>query len=225
MRYLIFVLPILYALAMWHFSSWRLRRELDAKSTELADPALKPVTDKLAKALDIPRVRVFVYEIPQINGLAAPDGRIFITRGFLQKFRSGEVTGEEIASVIAHEMGHVALGHSRRRMIDFSGQNALRMLLMGILGRFIPVIGPWLANTLLSLLAAKLSRRDEYEADAYATALLLKAGIGADPQISLFQKLERLSGGHANQIPAWLLSHPKAEERIAAIRDNTAKWA
>ena len=225
MRYLIFVLPILYALAMWHFSSWRLRRELDAKSTELADPALKPVTDKLAKALDIPRVRVFVYEIPQINGLAAPDGRIFITRGFLQKFRTGEVTGEEIASVIAHEMGHVALGHSRRRMLDFSGQNALRMLLMGILGRFIPVIGPWLANTLLSLLAAKLSRRDEYEADAYATALLLKAGIGADPQISLFQKLERLSGGHANQIPAWLLSHPKAEERIAAIRDNTAKWA
>ena len=225
MRYLIFILPILYALAMWHFSSWRLRRELDAKSTELADPALKPVTDKLAKALDIPRVRVFVYEIPQINGLAAPDGRIFITRGFLQKFRTGEVTGEEIASVIAHEMGHVALGHSRRRMIDFSGQNALRMLLMGILGRFIPVIGPWLANTLLSLLAAKLSRRDEYEADAYATALLLKAGIGADPQISLFQKLERLSGGNANQIPAWLLSHPKAEERIAAIRDNTAKWA
>ena len=225
MRYLIFVLPILYALAMWHFSSWRLRRELDAKSTELADPALKPVTDKLAKALDIPRVRVFVYEIPQINGLAAPDGRIFITRGFLQKFRTGEVTGEEIASVIAHEMGHVALGHSRRRLIDFSGQNALWMLLMGILGRFIPVIGPWLANTLLSLLAAKLSRRDEYEADAYATALLLKAGIGADPQISLFQKLERLSGGHANQIPAWLLSHPKAEERIAAIRDNTAKWA
>ena len=225
MRYLIFVLPILYALAMWHFSSWRLRRELDAKSTELADPALKPVTDKLAKALDIPRVRVFVYEIDQINGLAAPDGRIFITRGFLQKFRTGEVTGEEIGSVIAHEMGHVALGHSRRRMIDFSGQNALRMLLMGILGRFIPVIGPWLANTLLSLLAAKLSRRDEYEADAYATALLLKAGIGADPQISLFQKLERLSGGNANQIPAWLLSHPKAEERIAAIRDNTAKWA
>jgi putative metalloprotease len=225
MRYLIFALPILYALAMWHFSSWRLRRELDAKSTELADPALKPETDKLAKALDIPRVRVFVYEIPQINGLAAPDGRIFITRGFLQKFRSGEVTGEEIASVIAHEMGHVALGHSRRRMIDFSGQNALRMLLMGILGRFIPVIGPWLANTLLSLLAAKLSRRDEYEADAYATALLLKAGIGADPQISLFQKLERLSGGNANQIPAWLLSHPKAEERIAAIRDNTSKWA
>ena len=225
MRYLIFVLPILYALGMWHFSSWRLRRELDAKSTELADPALKPVTDRLAKALDIPRVRVFVYDIPQINGLAAPDGRIFITRGFLQKFRTGEVTGEEIASVIAHEMGHVALGHSRRRMIDFSGQNALRMLLMGILGRFIPVVGPWLANTLLSLLAAKLSRRDEYEADAYATALLLKAGIGADPQISLFQKLERLSGGNANQIPAWLLSHPKAEERIAAIRDNTAKWA
>jgi putative metalloprotease len=43
-----------------------------------------------------------------------------------------------MASVIAHEMGHVALGHARRRMIDFSGQNALRTALIMVLGRFIP---------------------------------------------------------------------------------------
>ena len=41
--------------------------------------------------------------------------------------------------MIAHELGHVALGHSRRRMIDFSGQNALRTALTWCLGRFIPV--------------------------------------------------------------------------------------
>ena len=193
---------------MYRFSVWRTSKELDQRSTELADPHLYKLTDRMAAALELPRIRVHIYEIDQINGLAAPDGRIFITRGFLQKFRSGEVSGEEIASVIAHEMGHVALGHSRRRMIDFSGQNALRMLLMGILGRFIPVIGPWLANTLLSLLAAKLSRRDEYEADAYASALLTKAGIGTAPQKSLFQKLDKLSAG-MNSAPAWLLSHPK----------------
>ena len=39
----------------------------------------------------------------------------------------GEVSAGEIASVIAHELGHVALGHSRKRMIDFSGQNAMRV--------------------------------------------------------------------------------------------------
>ena len=75
-----------------------------------------------------------LYEIEPVNGLAAPDGRIFITRGFYNKFRQGAVSAEELASVIAHELGHVALGHSRRRMIDFSGQNALRTALSMVLG-------------------------------------------------------------------------------------------
>ena len=132
------LLAIIYGLAMYRFSVWRTSRELDEKSTELADPNLKPIMENMARALDIPRVRVHIYEIEPVNGLAAPDGRIFITRGFYQKFTSGEVTGEEIASVIAHELGHVALGHSRRRMIDFSGQNALRTALAMVIGRFIP---------------------------------------------------------------------------------------
>jgi putative metalloprotease len=187
------LLAILYALAMYRFSVWRTKKELDAKSTELADPQLKKLTDKMAAALDLPRIRVNIYEIEPVNGLAAPDGRIFITRGFFNKYREGLVSAEEMASVIAHEMGHVALGHSRRRMIDFSGQNALRTALAMILSRFIPFIGVYLAGFLTTLLAARLSRSDEYEADAYATALLVKSGIGTEGQKSLFAKLEQLT--------------------------------
>ena len=132
------LLAVLYAFAMYRISVWRTHRELDAKSTELADPALKRMTDRLAAALGIDRVPVYIYEIDPVNGLAAPDGRIFITRGFYRKFLNGEVSAEEMASVIAHELGHVALGHARRRMIDFSGQNALRAALMMLLNRFIP---------------------------------------------------------------------------------------
>ena len=69
-------------------------------------------------------------------------------------------------------------------------------------------------------LMARLSRRDEFEADAYASALLIKAGIGTGPQKSLFRKLEALTQNRADGIPAWLLSHPKIEERIAAIEEN-----
>lgn len=218
------LLAVLYGLAMYRFSVWRTSRELDANSTELADPILKVLMDRMAQALDIDRIRVHIYEIEPVNGLAAPDGRIFITRGFFNKYRQGQVTSEEMASVIAHELGHVALGHSRRRMIDFSGQNAMRTALMMIVGRFIPYIGPWIVNGLISLLAAKLSRNDEFEADAYASALLVKAGIGTGPQKSLFAKLEKLTGARGAAVPAWILSHPKTEQRIAAIETNEAKW-
>ncbi|MEL7105445.1 MAG: M48 family metallopeptidase [Pseudomonadota bacterium] len=218
------LLAVIYGLVMYRFSVWRTKRELDAKSTELADPQLKRLTDRMADALDLPRIRVHIYEIEPVNGLAAPDGRIFITRGFFNKYRQGLVSAEEMSSVIAHELGHVALGHSRRRMIDFSGQNALRTALAMILGRFIPFVGVYIAGFLTSLLAAGLSRGDEYEADAYATALLIKAGIGADPQKSLFSKLEELTQSNHGTVPAWLMSHPKTTERIKAIEANVAKW-
>ena len=218
------LLALLYALVMYRISVWRTNRELDARSTELADPQLKQITDRLAAALDLARIPVFIYEIDPVNGLAAPDGRIFITRGFYRKFRNGEVTAEEMASVIAHELGHVALGHARRRMIDFSGQNALRTALIILLNRFVPLIGVWIANGLTALLASRLSRADEYEADAYAAALLTKAGIGVAPQKSLFRKLEGLTQQRAGVVPAWLMSHPKTQERIEALEALERRW-
>lgn len=224
LRFTPILLAIIYALVMYRFSVWRTNRELNAKSTELADPRLKFLTDRLARALDVKRIPVYIYEIAPVNGLAAPDGRIFITRGFYQKFREGEVTGEEMASVIAHELGHVALGHSRRRMIDFSGQNALRTALIMVLGRFVPIIGIWIANMLASMLAARLSRSDEYEADAYAAALLTKAGIGLEPQKSLFRKLDALTQARAGMAPAWLMSHPDTAKRIEALEKLETRW-
>jgi putative metalloprotease len=214
------LLAILYALAMFQFSSWRTRRELDEKSTELADATLKTLTDRMAAALGLERIRVNLYEVDVVNGLAAPDGRIFLTRGFYEKYRRGEVTAEELSSVIAHELGHVALGHTRRRMIDFSGQNAIRVALATVLGRFIPGLGVWIANMLTTLLAARLSRQDEYEADAYASALLVKSGIGTGPQKSLFAKLEGLTGPGRARRPR--LADEPPQDRRAHRRDRGA---
>jgi len=218
------LLAVLYGLVMYAFSVRRTRKMLDKESTPLDDPGLLAICDQLADALDLERIKVHIYEIDPVNGLAAPDGRIFITRGFFNKYKAGDVSGAEMASVIAHELGHVALGHSRRRMIDFSGQNAMRTALAMIIGRFIPFIGPWIAGMVTSLVAARLSRKDEFEADAYASALMVKAGFGVDPQISLFEKLGRLTGAHGASVPAWLMSHPKKEQRIAAIEKNAESW-
>ncbi len=224
LRFTPILLAVLYGVVLYRFSAWRTSKELDAKSIPLADPGLLALTQDMARALDLPQIKVSIYNVAPVNGLAAPDGRIFITRGFLEKYKGDEISAEEMASVIAHELGHVALGHSRRRMIDFSGQNAMRTALAMVIGRFVPFVGPMLANLATSLLAARLSRTDEYEADAYASALLVKAGIGVEPQISLFKKLETLTGAHGAATPAWMMSHPKTAERIAAIEANREKW-
>ena len=218
------LIALIYGYTMYRFSAWRTKSNVDQNPRLLDDKPLRYLTDKMAKSLDLSEIKVNVYETDAINGLAAPDGRIFITRGFLNKYKINEVTAEELASVIAHELGHVALGHSRKRMIDFSGQNAMRVALMMILNRFLPGFGAIIANFLTTLLAAKLSRKDEYEADAYASALLTKSNIGVKGQKDLLSKLDKISNS-AGAMPVWLLSHPKAKERINAIETLEKKWS
>jgi putative metalloprotease len=222
------LLPVLlmlaYGFAMYRFSVWRTLKMLDAKSRPLDEPGLTDLTGRMAQALDLPQVKVHVYDVDMVNGLAAPDGRVFLTQGFLNQYRAGRVTAEEMASVIAHELGHVALGHSRRRMIDFTGQNALMLLLTTFLSRLVPGLGVLIARTITGALAAHLSRSDEHEADAYASALLVKSGIGTAPQKSLFRKLGALTGSPGAGTPAWLLSHPPAEDRIRAIEARELRW-
>lgn len=224
LTFLPILLTLAYGLAMYRFSVWRTLKTLDANSRILDEPEITALTARMAQALDLPQVTVHLYDVDIVNGLAAPDGRVFLTRGFLNQYRSGKVTAEELASVIAHELGHVALGHARRRMIDFTGQNALMMLLSTFLSRLVPGVGVLLARTITVALAAHLSRGDEHEADAYASALLVKSGIGTGAQKSLFRKLGALTGSPASGIPAWLMSHPGTEDRIRAIEAREARW-
>jgi putative metalloprotease len=216
------VLAGLYGIVMFQFSAWSMKRQLSQQSNPLLDPHLEKIMLKFADVLEVEKIRINIFETEPINGLAAPDGRIFITRGFYKKYQNGDITVEEISSVVAHELGHVALGHIRRRMIDFSGQNAVRAALGALLSRLVPGLGGIIASIIGNLLMAKLSRQDEYEADEYASALMIKSGLGIEPQVSMFKKLDKISNQQGS-VPAWLMSHPPTQERINSIKTKHTK--
>ncbi|MEO0680158.1 MAG: M48 family metalloprotease [Pseudomonadota bacterium] len=221
-KFLPFLLIGLYALVQWQFSAWRTRRELSARSRPLDDPPLEAVVRRLGRAVELPHLKAMVYDLPVFNGLASPDGGIYITRGVMDKYRLGEVSAEEIGSILAHELGHVALGHSRRRMVDWTGQNALRLGLALVLNRLIPFVGAMIADVLARLVASRLSRRDEFEADAYAAALMRRAGVDPEAQVRMFEKLEHMAGPAGGL--AWLASHPPLGARIEAVQALHARW-
>lgn len=219
------ILLLLYGWVYYLFSARQITRMLTRKATEFNDPALGKLTARMAKIVAIPHIVVYVYENNAVNGLASPNGRIFLTRGFIEKYKAGFVSADELVSVVAHELGHIALGHLRRRGIDFALQNFLRMVVGVMISRFFPIIGPYVISGLCMMLAAKLSRKDEFEADAYASALLIKSGIGTEGQKKLLAKLESLNDGpqHSSS-PVWLSSHPRAHDRIQAIEENEKRW-
>lgn len=222
-KILAILLPVVFGLVSYQLSAWRTQRLLARQSTPLHDADIDHCLDDFAQVLKLDGVEAHIYEISPINGLAAPNGQVYVTRGLFNCYRRGEVSAPELASVIAHELGHVALGHTRRRMADFAGQNAARLALGMVLNRFLPGLGHALAAGLVRLIASRMSRSDEYAADTYASALMIKAGLGTAPQISLLSKLDHLTGDGGGTI-AWLMSHPKTDKRIEEIRKREKSW-
>lgn len=210
-------------MAIWYWWSMRSGSGLRAGARPLQNDQLEALFARLAHTAGIERVEVLVLPDRNPNGLATANGDIFVTQGFIDALHRGEVTARELASVAAHELGHVALGHSKRRIIQMGGRQAAHMVLGGILGRLIPFVGWYLSSWLLNLVTAGLSRKDEFEADAYATALMVRSGIGAEHQARLLEKLPALIPGASDQ-RSWLASHPAPSERAAAIRANAERW-
>lgn len=227
MSRLIFIALIAAGLYVWwQFRSVQSGRSLRKSARPLQNDQLEQMFSRLAKTAGINHVEVLVLPDRNPNGLATASGDIYVTQGFVDAFHRGEVTAAELTSVAAHELGHVALGHMKRRMVQMGGRQAAHLLLGGILARLIPI--PYLAGIvsgwLLNLVTAKLSRNDEFEADAYATALMVRSGLGAEPQATLLEKLPELIPGAGGQ-RSWLASHPPTDERAAAIRRNADRWA
>jgi putative metalloprotease len=222
------LIPILLLIvglfAFIKMSAWQSGRQLRRSSRPLMNDQVEALLGRLARTAGIDRVEVRLLENPMINGLATPSGEIYITRGLFRKFQTGRITAAELASVVAHEMGHLALGHTRRRVIDVSGAQMVHIILGSILNRFIPILGWIVARWVATFMATRLSRKDEFEADAYATALMIRSGLGAEPQARMLEKLMDLVPEASVQETNWLASHPPVTERALAIRANAERW-
>ena len=221
------IIPIVVLVSVFYigsiYSSKNLSKKLEKKSKIFHDPVIDNYLKAFQSILDLGELQVFVLNEKQINGLVTPNGNIYITQGFINQYKLGKVSGVELTSVIAHELGHLALGHTKKRLITFSAISAISMVISTVLSRLLPYIGAIIGRYLSQVLISGLSRKDEFEADSYAAALLIKAGIGTAPQISLLKKLEQLTGIVSSNV-TWTLSHPSPEQRVKAIRDLEASW-
>ena len=221
------ILPIVLLISVFYigsiYSSKNLSKKLEKKSKIFHDPVIDNYLKAFQSILDLGNLRVFVLNDKQINGLVPPNGNIYITQGFINQYKLGKVSGVELTSVIAHELGHLALGHTKKRLITFSAISAISMVISTILSRLLPYIGAIIGSFLSQVLISGLSRKDEFEADSYAAALLIKSGIGTAPQISLLKKLQQLTGIVSSNV-TWTLSHPSPKQRIHAIQNLEASW-
>ena len=156
----------------------------------------------------------------QINAFCMPGGKIVFYTGILKTL---ELSDDEVAMVMGHEVAHALREHARERMGKSTATQGLARL-GGALASGWLGIDPRLTDTVAqrgaNLLALKFGREDESEADLVGMELAARAGFDPRAGVTLWQKMAANSKGAP---PQWLSTHPSSDMRIGEIEANLPK--
>ena len=157
------------------------------------------------KALDCEDIKIHIIRNSEVNAFALPDNHMVICSGLLEYADNAE----EVAGVMAHEIGHMENKHVMKKLVKEVGLEMLFAMAGGDAGfEIVRETGKTLSST-------AFDRKQESEADEYAVEILASSNI--DPQ-HLSNFFFRLSQKH--NIPselAWISTHPDTKERAADI--------
>jgi predicted Zn-dependent protease len=201
----------------------KLRNEATAKGALNTNAALTKRVRAIATRIE-PQTRVFRADAPawpwevnvitskQLNAFCLPGGRIMFYSGLITQL---DLTDDEIAIVMGHEIAHALREHSREQVSQAMAAQA------GIgIGGAIFGMDPTttdIANTgYRALIATRFSRRDEDEADRIGLELAARAGYDPRAGVTLWQKMQKASQGGAP--PEFLSTHPAEANRVRTIQ-------
>jgi len=139
------------------------------------------------------------------NAFALPSGDVVI---FDQLVELAD-NDDQVAGVIAHELGHVAYRHGVRQLIQSS-------VVSFVLGVYFGDVSSMAAGLGALALESRYSRAFELEADAYAARAMQAAGRGTEPLAAMLEHLEKAQA--AKKDASLLSSHPETAERVARLR-------
>ena len=158
-----------------------------------------------------------------VNAFCMPGGKIAFFTGILDAL---QLTDDEVATIMGHEIGHALLEHGRARMSEQVLKNVGISVAAAVLnlGQISAELLAQAANLAVSLPYAR-----KQESDADLVGLELSARAGHDPRaaVAVWQKMSRLAQANSKagggQPPQFLSTHPSNENRIREIEANLPK--
>lgn len=196
--------------------------ELDSQNTVLPESnayvkRVRNMTSGITSVEGIP-LNFKVYKTNDVNAFACADGSVRIYSGLLDKMTDNEVLG-----VIGHEIGHVAMKHSKKQFKNALYTSAIRDAVVSTGGTVAALSASQLGDLGESLMSAKYSRKQEYEADDYGYEFIKAHNKNPWAMATAFEALLNLSSGGtsagtqaaaSSAVSEIFSDHPATEKRI-----------
>ncbi len=196
-------------------------RQVEAQYEVITDVDVNERVEKILKKIvevcDRQDIVYFIKVIKDdsINAVSLPGGYVYVFTGLLDKVKDDE----ELAGVIAHEVGHINAKHSMKRLQASYGALVLQLLSTQAGGN---VAGG--VSLALTTLFMEYSQEAEFEADRLAVKYMKKAGYDPTKVASMLQVLENEHQKEPLRAHSYWRTHPHIPERIANVnREITGK--
>lgn len=193
-------------------------KQLDAQSTVLPESnsytkRLRTITKGISSVDGVP-LNFKVYKTSEVNAFACADGSVRVYTGLMDLMSDDEILG-----VIGHEIGHVALKHTKKQMQNAILTSAARTGLSAAGGTIATLSQSQLGAIGEAALNAKYSRKQETEADDYAYTYLKGTGKSPVALMKGLQKLQSLdsSSSSSSGLSNLFSSHPDTQSRVNRI--------
>jgi predicted Zn-dependent protease len=194
------------------------------------DPRLQAMieqtVERLVAASEKPdqHYKVTMLNSQSVNAFALPTGQIYVTRGLVALANDES----ELASVLAHEMGHVIARHAEQREEEARNADLASRTITDVVSD--PEVGA-LALAKSKLKLVNFSRSQEFEADALGIGIAARAGYDPYGAVRFLTSMEHNSDLKAQQsgainpaAPDFLSSHPATPERITNALSNARQY-
>lgn len=201
----------------------KLSAEIDQQEPLVTDPVLTQYVNEIGQRVarqtgttDTPYT-FKVINSKEVNAFSLPGGPVYVYTGLLE-FADNEA---ELASVLAHEVAHVAARHATEQLTRTYG---LQLITDILLGSNPSVTTQTASNIAGSLGLLKFSRNDEIESDRLGAQYMFNAGYNPTAMITFHQKLSKLQKSNPSAVLNLFSTHPMSQSRIDAIASEIGKF-
>lgn len=197
-------------------------KEVEKEYKFIGDPLIqKRVEDigkKIAAVCDRKEVdyHFFVLDEDEVNAVSLPGGYIYVFKGLVEKVKNDD----ELAGVLAHEVGHVVARHAIKRLQGEQVYSVLRLLVLAVPQSANPGAAGNAADLAFTELLLGYSREDELLADQLGARYSKLAGYNPQGMITFLEKLDQVNKRQPLAPKSYFKTHPYVPDRIRAVKQE-----